>query len=408
VSPDGSRVVASKAELQIKNKSGNDDLPVLAASDSGEVLTSLVVDGRTATDLFFCSDGSRLFGRLEKVKNADGEDAGDGLAVWDAKSGNLIASIASIRNYSQSPPTVSRDGKRILVALKDDQAALYDIVGNGFSEVNIPDTGTFFISARTVWAMSADGRYLLAGRGDGVVVVTDIGNRTLRGVFDTNRASINLVAISEDGRYIATADDSNTLSIFDGEIGELVRSPTLPDEIASLAFTPGSERLAVLDQRNLTIFPVGSSLASRPDVVSTVDAARKLGFNLVSEEDRQRYKLGTATEPKRPTHNWAAINPNSEGTAPVVWAETEQEARDLAAAACRQSQSTTCASIAAVTEDLTSTFVYFCCTRPKLGCAAAAGAGDRALLSAKETLAKAKYSSCEVRAALSARDGKPR
>jgi hypothetical protein len=286
---------------------------------------------------------------------------------------------------------------------------LFDVAGNEFTSIEVPETGTYFGSGRSLTAasISADGLYLLAGRSDGVLVVVDIDKNSIWRVFDANGVAINAVMMSQDKRYIAAADNSNTLWAFNSEIGELIRSVTFPAEIVSMTFLSGSERLAVLDRRNVTVIPMASSLAPRPDTGSIVDSARKLGFNLVSVENRQRYKLGTAVESKQPAHKWAAVDPNSEGTAPVVWAETEEQARDLAAKAC-QRLSTTCSSTPAVTEDLAATFVYFCCTSPRLGCAVASDAGDQALVRVKEVLAKAKYSNCEVRAALSARDGSAR
>jgi WD40 repeat protein len=405
VSADGSRVVADEAQL--KDKTGNGDVPVLAKSDTREVLAPLVVDGRTAKDLFFSPDGSRLFGRLDKPQNLDGNR--DGIAAWDAKSGNLIGVIPSIPNYLQSSSkSVSHDGTRLLLVPSEDELALFDVTENELRPVDVPDTGEDpFGIEPSVSAVSADGTYLLRGRRDGVIRVIDIKKNALWRVFDAGGIAINAVTMSRDRRYIAATDDSNTLWIFNAEIGELVRSTTFPEEIVSMMFLSESDRLAVLDRRNLTIVPMEASFAGRSDTASIVDSARKLGFNLVSEENRQRYKLGTASGPQQPAHQWAALHPNSEGTTPVVWADTEEQARSLAAEAC-QRLSTTCSSTAAVTEDLASTFVFFCCTNPRLGCAVVSGAGDRALLSVKAILAKAKYSSCEVRAALSARDGSAR
>jgi WD40 repeat protein len=409
VAVDGSRAVASEAEFEAKTE--DKAVPVLVDSVTKETKARLIVGDRSAKDLFFSPDGSRLFGRLEKSSNANADDSGDGMAVWDAQSGRLIAEVASIPKYGQSTPkSLSHDGSRIVLRIDGNDLLLFDVIDNEFKSVDIPDTGTHFGSGRssTASTLSADGRYLLVGRSDGAIVVADIKRSAIWRVFDAYRVAVNTVVMSKDGRYVAAADDSNTLWVFDTDSGELIRSVTFPVDILAVLFVPETDRLAVLDRRNLSILPALPSFQGSSDTAAIVDSARKLGFNLVSEEDRQRYKLGNAAAfEQSPARKWAAIDPNSEGTAPVVWSDTAAEARELSIAAC-QRLSTTCASTPAVTDDMESTFVFFCCTSPRLGCAIASGSGDRPLRTVKETLAKANYSSCEVRGALSARDGSTR
>jgi hypothetical protein len=92
----------------------------------------------------------------------------------------------------------------------------------------------------------------------------------------------------------------------------------------------------------------------------------------------------------------------------VVCGDSKTAAVANALANCKQTGSTTCASRPADTSDLSDTFVFYCCTEPKLGCAVSGGSGAQVLMSVKSTLADAKYSSCAVRGAFSARDGSRR
>jgi hypothetical protein len=103
---------------------------------------------------------------------------------------------------------------------------------------------------------------------------------------------------------------------------------------------------------------------------------------------------------------WAAVDPNSETSSPVVWAATEDEARQRAVEACKK-VSKTCASGPASTNDMRETFALMCCDKPRIGCAAAAGASRRdATKSVQQMFSDAGYSDCKVRHYMSAGTGK--
>jgi hypothetical protein len=111
---------------------------------------------------------------------------------------------------------------------------------------------------------------------------------------------------------------------------------------------------------------------------------------------------GLAQQQKR----WAAIDPNSETSSPVVWGANEEEARTRAVEACKRI-SKTCANGPAVTDDLREVFALMCCAKPKTGCAAAAAANKReASRNAQQMFADAGYSDCAVRHFLGASTGR--
>jgi WD40 repeat protein len=418
VSADGSRVVADEDSLRdnssnddhppplISDKIGADDKPlVLIDADTKQILAHLAVDGQKAQDLFFSLDGTRLFGTIVGAAKSDDKKPGIGVAAWDARTGNLIATIPTIDSYDPSAPTVaSRDGSRLLIS----QSILFSVGDGGFKPVKVPDVVSSSESPVTKLVLSANGVYLAAARKDGTIVVADIDRNTLWRVLDTNRLPITSVAMSSDGRYLAAADTSNTLWVFDIDAGELVRSETLLPGISAIQFLSDSENFAVRDNFGLTILPALPSFAGQSDVPRIASSADKLGLNVLSEEDRRRFNLGGSAAPSDPNgEKWAAIAPYNDGTAPVAWGDSEAEAKAKATAACRQ-LSTTCASSPAATSNLDATFVYMCCTKPKVGCAVASGLGATPVLSVKTILAQHNYSECEVRGTFSARDGSPR
>jgi hypothetical protein len=119
--------------------------------------------------------------------------------------------------------------------------------------------------------------------------------------------------------------------------------------------------------------------------------------------------LGTAVlfvQPAPAQERWAAIDPNSETSSPVVWGATEEEARERAIEACKR-VSKTCANGPASTRDMRETFAVMCCTQPQTGCAAAAAVSKRdALKNLREMFADAGYKDCAVRHYMSAASGK--
>src|SRR6202034_72247 len=371
VSADGSRAVADEDAVNKKPDDGarppdwTDEKhakapSVLIDSDTKQILSRLVADGRNAADLFFSPDGGRLFGRLDASTKEDGKNPGAGFAAWDSRSGKLLGFVRAIDGYGQSVRTdVSRNGARILVG----PTALFEVAADGLKAVDIPkavespDIVSSSERSITSTTLSADGAYLAVGRRDGTIVLADIDRNHLWRVLDTNGRAIRTMTMSDAGNYLAAVDNTDTLWVFT-KTGELVRSETFPGEIHSAEFLTGTGRLAVVDSTGLWSIPALPAFAGRSDTPSMVESARRLGLNLVSDEDVRRYRLGNDTETDKPKcQKWAGIHPNSEGTADVVCADTETEARANAVADCKRSGSTTCASKPAVTSNLDNTFV---------------------------------------------------
>jgi hypothetical protein len=116
--------------------------------------------------------------------------------------------------------------------------------------------------------------------------------------------------------------------------------------------------------------------------------------------------MGVWSQPAPAQQRWAAIDPNSEGSSPVVWGPSEDEARQRAVEACKR-VSKTCANGPASTNDMKEVFAVICCTQPRPGCAASAAASRRdALKNVQEMFADAGYKDCSARHYMSAATGK--
>jgi hypothetical protein len=110
------------------------------------------------------------------------------------------------------------------------------------------------------------------------------------------------------------------------------------------------------------------------------------------------------SQPSR--QRWAAIDPNREGSSPVVWGPTEAEARERAVEACKKT-SKTCANGPASTDTPDDVFALMCCSRPSQGCAISVGANRQdAMKSVQKTFSEAGFSNCSLRHYLSAATGR--
>lgn len=102
---------------------------------------------------------------------------------------------------------------------------------------------------------------------------------------------------------------------------------------------------------------------------------------------------------------WAAIVPNQENNATVVWATSKEQAKKLAVLACKQ-VSQTCAETPASTNGMDHIFAVMCCTDPKSACAAGVGANrDKALKEVKGVLSDAGYAKCSLKSYFKAGTG---
>jgi WD40 repeat protein len=428
VSNNGALVVVSEAYLAASankdrtspNQGSLNDLTeeakaspnLLVDAKTKQVIARLTVGDRRTSGFFFSADDSRLFARTTVGNVASGE--GDGMAVWDTRTGKLIAAIDKVAGWSTYSEhlKLAANGRRFMLVA--DRVQLFDVSADGIKPIAVPPTGVSQQGDRklTAVSLSADGGSYLAGYSDGLAVVADIDGHRPRRILDTRGVRITQLAMSPDGRYLAAADQTNGVWIFDVTIGELVRSVTLAEWVTGLRFFPDGDRLLITSAENFMILGTAPPIGGQSDIRAIMSWARGMGLDLVSEEDRRRYKLGLASLAAQSPEaaaapqagRWAALVANDEATSPVAWGATKAEAENLAAAACKR-VSGTCNATAASTNDQEATFVTMCCLNPRASCAVSVGPADTALHAVKRNFSATGSTGCTVRAALSAQDG---
>lgn len=108
----------------------------------------------------------------------------------------------------------------------------------------------------------------------------------------------------------------------------------------------------------------------------------------------------------RAQERWAAIASDDDLDAPVVWAETKEEAVRKALAACKK-ESDTCGERPASTPDMSHIFTVMCCNKPRHGCAIGVEkTREESLAMVQKVFDDAGFSSCKVQRRMSAQTGK--
>ena len=132
----------------------------------------------------------------------------DTLRVWDAGMGR---NLAIHRGHTDTINTIAvmKDGRRVLTGSDDKTIRIWDIQrGIDLGRLEI---GT---NIRSI-AVAPGGNLLVAGVNDGSVRIWDIAARTEVERLNLHRSDVTSVAISSDGRRIATASDDDTGLVWD-------------------------------------------------------------------------------------------------------------------------------------------------------------------------------------------------
>jgi WD40 repeat protein len=178
--------------------------------------------------------------------------AGKSIQIWDLESMTRVAELHDLRDDLRRIE-YSPDGRYLAASTFDGRFGLWRL-RNGESPVklgNLPDNVQNY-------TFTLDGSRLVVARwGDEHkdLVVWDIesGRESLR--LSNNAMGVNDLAISPDGRTLASAEKDRAIRIWDLSTGEL-RS-TIHDEVGwvkTIAFSPDGRRLAFGGQDGLVKF----------------------------------------------------------------------------------------------------------------------------------------------------------
>jgi WD40 repeat protein len=206
-------------------------------------------------------------GRL--LASGGGPDAaGPGeLKLWDVETGREVSSLAG-HAAAVCGVAFAPDGRRLVAG--DRRAVKWWAVESG-REVSGPGGGAAFAARQsmTCLALSPDGRRLFTAHIDGPNKDGPLrawGEQTGR-ELRTMRGHVQRVwsvAVSPDGRRVASSSNDGAVKLWDADTGEEVLSlPPIGRPMNGVAFSPDGHRLACVAQESLWIYDAAPA-AARP------------------------------------------------------------------------------------------------------------------------------------------------
>ena len=172
------------------------------------------------------------------------------LKIWDLGTGKLLATLAEAPeypSYSIDSVAFSPDGQTLASTAKDDKKGGVIKIWNlktrkVFRTLEGPGRGERKVKSL---AISADGKTLASGDDDGKIKIWNLGTGELLHTLTGNSYSINSVAISPDGKTLASGGDDKTVKIWNLGTGELLGTlPRRSGRVISVAFSPNGKTLA--------------------------------------------------------------------------------------------------------------------------------------------------------------------
>ncbi|MGC4005876.1 MAG: WD40 repeat domain-containing protein [Pirellulales bacterium] len=158
--------------------------------------------------------------------------------IWKTSDGALVATLSEGHEFLTTGAALFPDGRRFATAAMDDTTRIWDLAA-GTERLRIPDTGR-----TSVVAVSRDGRRIATGgdRGQAQVFDVDTGARLHR--WDGHRGEVTAAAWAPGDKFLATADTGGRIRVHDPKSGELVWSAERHAEaIVALAFSADGSTL---------------------------------------------------------------------------------------------------------------------------------------------------------------------
>lgn len=164
--------------------------------------------------------------------------SGKSLTIWSAK-GELLKTVPK-NGGSLSALAVSKHGRLIAVGGNGKKIMMLDGLGNYMREFET--TQNWVLSL----AISPNGKLLASGDKDGSVDIWDIETGTLKETILKTNGRINTLEFSSDGKYLAAGSESFfILSVFKDQHDVVYRK--LGGAVTSSAFSPNGKQMVVTE-----------------------------------------------------------------------------------------------------------------------------------------------------------------
>ncbi|WP_299442291.1 BTAD domain-containing putative transcriptional regulator [uncultured Phycicoccus sp.] len=177
------------------------------------------------------------------------------LRVWGPRSDELLAEVVG-DGPVWSPSFATRGPGRVAAVWRDEGQIRVATVGGDGS----PSVTTLAVEGRVAEAvLSPDGQWMAAVVGDPPsAVIVDARTGRVRHRLSGHTSPVLALAISPDGRWVASGARDGRLRIHDAATGDIVHTPgDAQSSIFAVAWSPDSGRLAVSEEQGeIRVFEV--------------------------------------------------------------------------------------------------------------------------------------------------------
>jgi WD40 repeat protein len=239
--PDGTRLASG----------GEDRAACLWDAASGAILATCRGHASRVLCVAFSQDGARLL-------TASSDET---VRQWDVATGNAVDAPYDRHTGEVKQALYSPDGEWVASTGIDRTIRVWRAVGRQDRAIlhghTLPATAlTFDAGGRRLASISTGDMF---GGGDGTVRVWDVDPDATLPVLRGHTRAIYPVAVSPDGRWIASGSWDGTVRLWDAATGEPAAHP-LPNAgtVWSLAYGPDGSWLAVLAEHRLRIWDVAT------------------------------------------------------------------------------------------------------------------------------------------------------
>jgi eukaryotic-like serine/threonine-protein kinase len=259
-SPDGGTLAASSSDHQLR----------LIDPQSGTVTELLSYHDAYLSGVTFSPDG-----RLLATSGLD-----ERLVLYDLAQKRVVRSMKRHKSHGES--SFSPDGKRIATAAKGRKINVYRVEdGKLLAQLEGHPDDTFNVQ------YSHDGRHIVStGRG-GHVLVWNAATFKLERELVGHERWVNTAKYSPDDKWIATGSDEQKVRVWDAATGETMLVIHVDAEGFCADFSPDGKTLAVIDGRDIRLYPLDFSVREAEPKKLLADAEeaasmRLEGFALVT------------------------------------------------------------------------------------------------------------------------------
>jgi WD40 repeat protein len=215
-------------------------------------------------------------------------DVSSQVAVWEVPKGRLVRTF-SIAEAGWPDAALSPDGKTLAASgPAETPVVLYD-VETGEKKAALPDGKGV---GKLKFAFTPDSKRLIAG-GQGTIFVWDVpAAQLLQRLKNVNEDHVEELAISSDGKHLATVGWGEAVRVWNLDTGKLHHSLIAPgDRLKGVAFSPGGAMVAACgDNRAVHRWrtDTGEALDAGPGHTGSVEAVAWLlpGRILTAGKDR--------------------------------------------------------------------------------------------------------------------------